>query len=301
MKIKYKAKRFQKHNRELIDLINQILDEYSRNGYMLTLRQTYYQLVARGYIPNNEKSYTNIGNLVNDARLAGLIDWHSIVDRTRFLNRNSHWNSPVDIIESAIESFALDKWENQPEYVEIWIEKDALIDIVGQACKPLDVPFFSCRGYTSQTAMWEAAQRIQEQNNLGKNCHIIHLGDHDPSGIDMSRDIFERMNNLFGADVELKRIALTMDQVEAYNPPPNPAKITDTRYERYISKYGNESWELDALDPTMLNRLITDNVLEFRDEKLYQETCLQEKSQLSELESIRTNYLDVIKYLKKFK
>ncbi len=299
MKKKYREINFRQNSLKLIGLINQILDKYEELGFQLTLRQTYYQLVARDYIPNNEKSYKKIGNLVNDGRLAGLIDWNSIVDRTRGLKSNSHWESPVDIMESALHSFKLDKWINQPEYVEVWVEKDALIDIIGRECSQLDVPYFSCRGYNSQSEMQVAAQRILLQKSKGKNCHIIHLGDHDPSGIDMSRDIEERTNNLFGAEVEVKRIALTMNQIETYRLPPNPAKLTDTRCKKYISQYGNESWELDALEPSVLTQLINDSVLCFRDEKLYQEICQAESAYKSDLNLLLRKYEKAIQFLKK--
>ena len=230
-KIQYKEIRFQQKSLDLIELVNQVVDEYSAQGYELTLRQVYYQLVARGYIPNNERSYKNVGSLINDGRLAGLIDWHSVTDRTRNLRKESHWDNPADVIASARYSYNLDKWKGQPNYVEVWVEKDALVDIVGQACSPLDTPYFSCRGYTSQSEMWSAAQRFIRQKQRKKRI-IIHLGDHDPSGIDMTRDIQERLE-LFGADVYVKRVALTMNQIQTYNPPPNPAKITDSRASKY--------------------------------------------------------------------
>lgn len=210
-KIEYKSIKFQQKSLELINLVNQVVEEYQAQGYELTLRQAYYQLVARGYIPNNERSYKNIGNLINDGRLAGLIDWHSITDRTRNLRSNSHWDNPADVIASARYSYLLNKWDGQPNYVEVWVEKDALVDIVGQACRPLDTPYFSCRGYTSQSEMWSAAQRFISQD-YRDNRVIIHLGDHDPSGIDMTRDIQERLQ-MFGADVYVKRVALTMNQI----------------------------------------------------------------------------------------
>lgn len=181
-KIQYKEINFRGKSLELINLVNQVINEYKNQGYELTLRQTYYQLVARGYIPNNERSYKNIGNLINDGRLAGLIDWYSIVDRTRNLRGNSHWGKPEDVIASARYSYLLNKWDGQPNYVEVWVEKDALVDIVGQACIPLDTPYFSCRGYTSQSEMWSAAQRFIDQS-YRDNCYIIHLGDHDPSHV----------------------------------------------------------------------------------------------------------------------
>lgn len=112
-KIQYKEINFRGKSLELINLVNQVINEYKNQGYELTLRQTYYQLVARGYIPNNERSYKNIGNLINDGRLAGLIDWYSIVDRTRNLRGNSHWDKPEDVIASARYSYLLNKWDGQ--------------------------------------------------------------------------------------------------------------------------------------------------------------------------------------------
>lgn len=295
-KICYKEINFRQSSLDLISLINQVIDEYSAMGYELTLRQAYYQLVARGYIPNNERSYKNVGNLINDGRLAGLIDWHAITDRTRNLRANGHWDNPADVIASARYSYLLDKWEGQPNYVEVWVEKDALVDIVGQACNPIDTPYFSCRGYTSQSEMWSAAQRFKRQNREREGCFIIHLGDHDPSGIDMTRDIQERLW-MFGADVEVKRVALTMNQVQTYNPPPNPAKITDSRASKYIDEYGDESWELDALEPQMLNQLITNEVTALRDDAIYQAVCDREKRGKAELRMLERNYDKAVAYL----
>lgn len=294
-KIQYKSINFRQSSLELIRLVNEVIEEYSAQGYELTLRQAYYQLVARGYIPNNEKSYKNIGNLINDGRLAGLIDWYSITDRTRNLRRNSHWDNPADVIASAKYSYLLDKWEGQPNYVEVWVEKDALVDVVGQACRPLDVPYFSCRGYTSQSEMWAAAQRFIRQEDREQRL-IIHLGDHDPSGIDMTRDIQERLE-MFGADVYVKRVALTMEQIEFYTPPPNPAKITDSRCEKYIAEFGNESWELDALEPKVITDLIRDEVTAYRDDDLYREVSRKENREKTELQMLCDNYTDAIRFL----
>mgnify|MGYP000990779512 CR=1 FL=1 len=294
-KICYKDVRFQTKSLELIELVNQVIAEYSAQGYELTLRQAYYQLVARGYIPNNECSYKNIGNLINDGRLAGLIDWYAITDRTRNLRGNSHWDTPADVINSARYSYLLDKWEGQPNYVEVWVEKDALVDVVGQACRPLDIPFFSCRGYTSQSEMWSAAQRFIGQADREQRI-IIHLGDHDPSGIDMTRDIQDRLD-LFGSNVYVKRVALTMGQIATYNPPPNPAKITDSRASKYIEEYGDESWELDALEPKVITDLIKNEVTAYRDDELYREICSKESRGKEELKMLCNRYNDAVAYL----
>lgn len=293
--IAYREIKFQEKTRNLIDLINSIVSEYHAQGYDLTLRQVYYQLVARGYIPNNERSYKNLGNVLNDGRLAGLIDWNSIVDRTRNLRKNSHWDSPRDIIETAAYQFALDKWIDQPNYVEVWVEKDALVGVVGQICNKLDVPYFSCRGYVSQSEMWTAAQRFIRENRRRESCTILHLGDHDPSGIDMTRDIQERME-LFGARVDVKRIALTMSQVQLYNPPPNPTKLTDARSNSYLSTYGEECWELDALDPSVMSKLISTHVEELRDEDLYEAQKDKEWEHKEDLHAVHKKWSQASKY-----
>lgn len=275
--------------------MNEIIKEYNQQGYELTLRQVYYQLVARGHIENSERSYKNLGNLISDARLAGLIDWYAITDRTRNLRGNSHWATPADVINSAKHSYMLNRWENQPNYVEVWVEKDALIGIVGQICRELDVPYFSCRGYTSQSEMWSAAQRLIRRSHKDKKV-IIHLGDHDPSGIDMSRDIQERLN-LFEADVNVKRVALTMKQIQKYSPPPNPTKVTDARASDYIKKYGHECWELDALEPAVISELIKNEVTKLIDQDQFIKVEEKEMDDKNLLQQICDHYKEVERFI----
>lgn len=295
MKVQYKEVKFQAKSLELIQRVNSIIAEYSRQGYELTLRQVYYQLVARGFIPNNERSYKNLGSLINDGRLAGLIDWYAIVDRTRNLRGNSHWDAPADVIDSARYSYMLDRWKNQPHYVEVWVEKDALIGIVSQVCRKLDVPHFSCRGYTSQSEMWGAAQRFIRQSHR-ESCTIIHLGDHDPSGIDMSRDIQERLD-MFGADVYVKRVALTQAQIKKYNPPPNPTKLSDARASSYIDVFGHECWELDALEPSVITNLIETEVTALADMDMFDEIAEREDEDKRNIKRICERYDDVVSFL----
>jgi hypothetical protein len=202
--------------------------------------------------------------VINDARLAGLLDWDQIVDRTRNLRGLAHWNSPESVIQSAAYGYRTERWADQPYRVEVWIEKDALVGVITGVCQRHDVNYFSCRGYTSQSELWGAAQRLAGYEYRGQKTLVIHLGDHDPSGVDMTRDIRDRLS-LFGADTEVHRIALTMDQVEEHRPPPNPAKITDSRAVAYIREHGTSSWELDALEPSLLDRLIEDEIFAVRD------------------------------------
>jgi hypothetical protein len=288
MKICYREINFRPSSLQLIERVNAIIHEYQQMGYSLTLRQVYYQLVARDVIPNNERSYKNLGSLISDGRMAGLIDWHAIEDRTRNLKKNSHWSSPGSIIYSAASSFAYDKWEDQENYVEVWVEKDALVGIVGQVCAELDIPYFSCRGYVSQSEMWSAAQRLEDMAG-NKEIHILHLGDHDPSGKDMSRDICDRLE-LFGVMVEFERIALNFDQIEEYAPPPNPTKLSDSRASGYISEFGYECWELDALRPDVIDTLIRDKVTDLCDLELLQTARDREERSRETLNAVARNW-----------
>src|SRR5262249_33779053 len=160
------------------------------------------------------------------------IDWNYIVDRTRNLRDLPAWDDPMDVIDAVAQQYRTKRWANQPYYVEVWVEKDALVGIVGRTAERWQVPYFACRGYTSQSELWGAAQRLIRKEQAGKRTVIIHLGDHDPSGVDMTRDTRERLE-LFGSEALVRRIALNMDRVEQYDPPPNPAKFTDSRVEGY--------------------------------------------------------------------
>ena len=295
MKIQYKEVRFRQRSLILISRINDIIELYKGQGYDLTLRQVYYQLVAGGIIENNERSYKNIGNLVNDGRLAGLIDWDSIVDRTRNLRRKPHWDEPEDIIEASADQFNLDLWAGQENYVEVWVEKDALIGIISTICNKRDIPHFSCRGYVSQSEMWAGAQRLIEQAK-DRDIHILHLGDHDPSGLDMTRDMEERLS-MFGAPVTIHRLALNWDQIEELNPPPNPAKLTDSRVGGYIAKYGRSSWELDALKPETLSHIINGAVDTLIDQSAYDKRLIEQVEARRLLHRVADNWPAVVDFL----
>lgn len=262
--IRYIKRKFSPESQALIKQANRILRDFGRRGFRLTLRQLYYQFVSKGLIPNTPRSYKNLGSVVNSGRLAGEIDWDHIEDRTRNLRKNSHWSTPADIINSAASSYRLDMWATQTYRPEVWIEKDALVGVIEGICSRLDVPYFACRGYNSQSEMWGAAQRLLEWRDAGQKPIILHLGDHDPSGMDMTRDTLKRMRR-FGSNVEIDRLALNMDQIRAHNPPPNPAKVTDSRAAGYIAEFGDSSWELDALDPDIIVGLVRDAIEELID------------------------------------
>ena len=306
MKQEFIPKTFNAKHAALITTADRIMRNYAAQGYDLSLRQLYYQFVAHHALPNTEQNYKLLGGVISDARLAGLLDWDSLVDRGRNTIRNSHWGTPADIIDSAASSFRIDLWETQRYHVEVMVEKQALEGVLVPVCRRLDVPFTANKGYSSSSAMYEAGKRLEEKIDQGKNVVIVYLGDHDPSGIDMGRDVLDRLalfsragywdegekaveirdDGVFGVE----RIALNMDQIKRYNPPPNPAKMTDSRAEGYVSKFGYESWELDALDPETLANLVTSTVQGYIDDEAWEErVALMEKGR-SDLRDMAKTY-----------
>lgn len=289
MKIAYiEPKNWIGKTREFLSKVTAVCEDYHAQGYKLTLRQLYYQLVSKDLIPNSQKEYSRLSKFLTQARMAGLVDWDIIEDRIRVPRRASHWDGVKDIVESAIDSFRLDRWQDQKNFCEVWVEKDALSGVLYPICHEYHVSLMVNRGYSSATAMHDAAIRLRHYERSGKKCTILYLGDHDPSGEDMVRDIQSRLR-IFQCKTNVKKIALTMEQIEKYNPPPNPAKMTDPRAQGYVDEHGESSWELDALKPDVLNKLLHSEIEKIIDMKKYKAIVEQEKEQVEELREATEN------------
>ncbi len=308
MKIQYTDHSFRNDTLALIEIANTIIEDYQARGYELTLRQLYYQLVARDLIPNNEKMYKKLGGNISKARDAGLVDWEAIVDRTRSRKGLPTWLNPGEIIKSAARDFRIDKWDNQDYKIFVWVEKEALAGVIARACdnEDVQVDYISCKGYMSASTIWREAQSMRYWSDMDKTPIIIHLGDHDPSGIDMTRDNIKRLELYSGLkmkkdlllhnpgykviEFELSRIALNYNQIEQYQPPPNPAKLTDTRAADYVDRFGYESWELDALDPDVLVDMIQEEINGYKDLDKWNEMVKLENEYKERLEYVADNW-----------
>ena len=285
-------KRFGAETRELIDQANGIVREYQDQNLRLTLRQLYYQFVSRDLFPddrtwmqvegtnkwvrvapddprgsrNAESNYKWLGGILGDARLAGLTDWGAIEDRGRQPTIWDEFDGPREALQVALDRYRLPRRADQRNYVELWVEKEALAGVLRPLAAEAHVTLMVNKGYSSLSAMYESAQRFKILANIpesddhdserdSKEPHLFYLGDHDPSGEDMVRDIRDRLS-LFGAEVTVQKVALTTAQVQQYNPPPNPVKLKDARAKAYIRAHGQRCWEVDALPPDVLARLI---------------------------------------------
>lgn len=292
-----------------------VIEDWAEQGYDMTVRQVYYQMIAKDYFPdtwidpvynrkqgldpntkNTVKNYKKFAGLISDARRAGMVDWDHIVDRKRNLQSWPSWTSPAAIIRNAAFGYAIDKWKDQPHRVEVWVEKDALIGVLARACSEWSLPHFSCSGYNSDSEMWRAAQRLKAHKKNGQPPIIIQLSDHDPSGKDMERDILDRLYLFSGYNMQVRRIALTMDQIEEFNPPPNPAKESDDRYKKYEEEFGDSSWELDAMTPTFLNEIIDKEVQSIVDMGRWEEAESHEQEQRESLIKVSKNWPKVARY-----
>ncbi|RNJ78273.1 MAG: hypothetical protein EB830_00405 [Nitrosopumilus sp. H13] len=284
-KIAYCSKSLHKASRDLLDQMIGIAEDYDEKGYRLTVRQLYYQLVSRNIIPNNLSSYQRASKILLAGRMMGEVDWDVIMDRARTPIMPGEFRSMSNFVKAALNSYRKYRWEGQDHYVEVMVEKEALAGILERVTREYHVLLLANKGYSSASAIHDVAGRMEYEEENGKTCHVIYLGDHDPSGMDMVRDIDSRLNT-FGCSPSVERLALTMDQIEQYNPPPNPAKSTDPRSRKYSEEFGGQSWELDALNPEILSDLLESRIQEYLDVGMYNDVIEQEDAEKGRLEKV---------------
>jgi hypothetical protein len=284
---RFVAKRFHASTLAVIDRANAIIAEYEARGFVLTLRQLFYQFVSRAAIANAQSEYKRLGAIIRDGRRAGLIDWDAIEDRTRGLENWRTYDAPEDAIREIAEGYAEDPWPGQRCRPEVCIEKDALTGIIEPVCRRWMLPSFAARGNGSDSELYRAGRRFARMLAAGRRPLVLYLGDHDPTGLDASRDVRERLKMFARADIEVRRVALNMDQVERYRPPPNTAKETDSRYVAYVSEFGPECWELDALDPNVIDALIEAEIAGVVDQGAWNSAMARERASAERWSDIR--------------
>lgn len=285
VKTAYIRRSLRGQNRDLLDRIVEIAERYGEMGHRITVRQLYYQLVSRNILPNTMSSYRNTSKLLAVGRMTGRVDWDVIEDRARRPVMAGEFGTMADFIRAVRDSYRRRRWETQGSYLEVLVEKESLAGILEPVTRKYHVLLLANKGYSSVSATYEVAQRIAYHGGLGKSCHILYLGDHDPSGIDMARDIEDRLRR-FGAAAEVERIALTMDQIREHGLPPNPAKTADPRSGGYLGKYGGRSWELDALDPRVLAGILESGITRHMDVGLYEAVIRTEEREKAELDRL---------------
>lgn len=273
----------------------EILPRYERG--VLTLRGLYYQLVALG-MTNSVQHYKRVVNAMIDARREGIVDYDQFSDRDREMVGETKWETTdlYDEIERAKENIGLwmtcygkNRWENQPYYVEVFIEKKALEGVFARPCSRHQVALGACKGYPSLTFLHEATQRFIAAAEAGKIPLILYFGDYDPSGEDIPRSIEVNIQELGCESIEVRRIALMHDQVVAWKLPPAPTKNTDSRSKNWT---GIGQVELDAVRPEKLERLLNDAIAEVFDQDLFAELREQEDAETEKYREALREHVD---------
>jgi len=256
---------------EVIKTVNAIGARYAKQNLTMTVRQVFYRLVTVNAIANTQKEYKRLVKIITDGRLAGLIDWDMIEDRARSFIGRTRWESGVHVMNAAADNYHRDMWEGQDCRPFVLIEKQALAGVLSPLCYRYDVPLLACKGYPSASVLRDfAREQIMPALADGQRCMILHLGDHDPSGIDMTRDIVERMTMFIEIeDADVNRLALNMPQVERMSLKPNPAKQSDARFERYVRRFGRRCYELDAIEPEDLQALVQRSIVARIDQSIW--------------------------------
>lgn len=278
-----------------LNKVNEIIEDYQEQGYKLTLRQLYYQLVTKNVIENHDREYKKLSRVLTEGRMAGLVDWDAIEDRLR-RPQNVYTVSDIpDALNDTYNQYRLNRQAGQPVHIEVWVEKDAISSVLKRVTQKYGVNILVNRGYGSVTAIKDAYDRFKWRVGDGKDVTILYLGDHDPSGLDMIRDINKRVCEMleydgYESNFEIVPIALTMEQIRKYNPPPNPAKITDTRSPAYIEEFGKVSWEVDALPPEVLNKLLDSEILKLLDKTKYDRIVSRERKEKAEIKLFIDQY-----------
>lgn len=263
----------------LIERAYDILLQYNP----MTLRQVYYQLVARQTIENKRSEYQRLSNALVKARKGKMIPWEWIEDRVRQPRVVSMWHDLPDFIETVKRAYRKDIWNKQPTYTEVWLEKDALSGIFADITQKYGVTLVVGRGYNSWSAYKEAELRFREQR---RPVSILYFGDFDPSGEDIVRALEDSLN-FFGTSLKIEKVALKKKDIIDYNLPSDFTKRTDTRSTAFIEKHGDLAVELDALPLPVLQQKIRDSIETSLDMNTWQETQHIQKREREKLTNLK--------------
>jgi len=281
------------HRSEQLAQIKEVLEEW-KDYLPMTLRQVYYQLVGKGYIENKRSTYSDLSGVIKWARLDGLIGWDVIEDRTRSLSRKYSDESKEAFIEREKELFlkgySRDLLTSQPNYVEVWIEKDALSSLFERVCNEYMIPFVVCRGFSSVSYIRDFVVRANKRRKSGQNITMLYFGDFDPSGMEMLESMKITIEEEFEVPgINYRRIALLRDDIHKYNLPHSPKalKESDSRAEKFIREYGRYAVELDALSPAVLSSKVRDAIEKELDMTTFEKQIEIYQEELDELGKLR--------------
>lgn len=277
-----RPRKLHKKTKIFYDQILDILKEYE-NKYRLTVRQVYYQIVSRDILPNTKRTYNSVQRALLNMRMYGWIDWDFILDTARRSLFPDIFEDKADALKAIAYSYQKDRHVAQKYHLEVFVEKEALVSILKPICLRWQVRLNVVKGFSSVSMLHEIATRLRK---IPKPIKLLYLGDHDPSGKNIPISICEFLNRHRLKNYELIEVALTKEQIEEYHLPSQPAKKSDARYKKYSAKYGEESWELDALPPNVLSDILESSILKFVDVDKYNKIIDEERREAEEIRNL---------------
>jgi len=272
---------------------NKVIAQYD---VRLTIRQIYYRLISPPFqlFANTLSNYKGFDKILTRAREKEEVDWRRIEDRSRTtIGGDGGFDSPEDFMDYVMrrtkgmwQGYSRPAWRDQPNYLEVWVEKDALATLVSTVADGFNVLTYPSRGYSSFTRVMEAIEDRFAQVDESREIFVIHLTDHDPSGLDMTRDVEERIRQYWpDADrLTIERVALTFDQVKKFDLASNPTKSADPRATTYVAQYGDQCWELDALPPDELEKIVDRAIRSYIEDTIWNANVRQIEKEKKELE-----------------
>jgi len=285
MKEKFREpKRYFKRTRRLMQEIDTAVAEHYPPT-PITVRQLFYVLEGRGVVKKTEKAFDRVERTVDEMLYTGVLDWDAIIDPGRATEKHIEFADVRDGLTSLANDYRTDWWGEQSQGVEVWSEKDAIAELLRPVADKWHVRTLVNRGCVSDTAMKDAADRM---NELGKPTFILYVGDHNPSGMHMMDTMLEKLETFGAKTFDLVHIALTQKQIEQYSLRPSRVKISaDPRAKKYVSQHGRGCWEVDALDPTVLVQIVAEAIAAYIDNpdafKRHQERDRQNAERLREI------------------
>ena len=246
----------------LVDAAKTILAEIQP----ATVRAVCYRLFVAGLIADMGKNSTGkVSKQLVWARENGVIPWHWIVDETRHAERAAVWDSIDESITQVTRYYRRDNWQEQPHRLEVWSEKGTVRGTIWPVLSAYGVTFRVMHGFGSATTLNHVAEM---STYYAKPLTVLYVGDFDCSGMYMSEmDIPERLERYEGK-ANIRRIALTADDVRSGTALPHfdaNTKAGDSRYRWFVGRYGRKCWELDAMSPVVLRERVERTIVEMLD------------------------------------
>jgi len=274
---------------EIITVVNGLVDYWP-----LTLRQIYYRLVAAGIVANTRSKYNDLSKITKQMRLDGMLPWEVMEDRVRRVSTKRGDEDAETFIKREfgwfLKGYSRCLVQGQENYVEVWVEKDALSRILEDVAAPYCIRVVTCRGYQSMTFLKAYADRAEAAMDRKQTPVVLYFGDLDPSGVQMfeaAQQTLEDELDVIG--VNFIRVGLNPEHVVAHKLPNNPdaLKWTDVRAKGYVKRFGEIAVELDALHPAVLEAMAKEAIEDQFNMELFEEQREVEAMEREQISAIK--------------